>query len=363
MKKLNRMTAVFLLLSMMLGGCVRSAETGESGTETDDVPQEVPAASETMPPETEEQYILVDQPETEEPAPETDAPEAEEPEAEEPETSAPGEDISVNLPDDGSGLVHTISLNRSRVEITVGLSDMPWVTMLPADAADKSEIWLSSDESVASVDEYGRIMGVSPGTCVVTVAAGARPELIAEIPVTVYEADYADEVTVIEGIVIANKSYGLPQDYDPGVDPDAQTALDAMIAGAALDGIELWLKSGYRSFETQKNLYNTYVGREGKEAADRYSARPGYSEHQTGLAFDLNSLEQDFGETPEGIWLAEHCAEYGFIIRYPADKEEITGYIYEPWHVRYLGVETAQKVAESGLCLEEYLGIVSQYAY
>lgn len=363
MRKLNRMTAVLVLLSILLSGCVRVIEPDESETETDAVPQESvqETSSETIPDETEpadtdDQYMIVESPD------ETES-ETAEPAEEIPETSAPDEDISVSLPDDGSGTVHTISLNRSRVEITVGLSDMPWVTMLPADAADKSEIWASSDESVAAVDEYGRIMGVSAGTCTVTVASAARPGLIAEIPVTVYAADYANEVTVIEGILIANKTYALPPSYDPGVDPDAQAALDALIAGAALDGIDLWLKSGYRSFETQKMLYNTYVGREGKVAADRYSARPGHSEHQTGLAFDLNSLEQDFGETKEGIWLAEHCAEYGFIIRYPADKEAITGYMYEPWHIRYLGVETAKLVKESGQCLEEYLGIVSQYEY
>ncbi|MBQ4353372.1 MAG: M15 family metallopeptidase [Clostridia bacterium] len=216
---------------------------------------------------------------------------------------------------------------------------------------------------MATVDAYGRILGISPGTCTVTVAAGARPELTAEIPVTVYAASYASEVTYIEGILVANKTYGLPPSYDPGVDPDAKAALDELIAAAAEDDINLWLKSGYRAFETQKMLYNTYVSREGKLEADRYSARPGHSEHQTGLAFDLNSLEQNFGETKEGIWLAEHCVEYGFIIRYPADKEEITGYMYEPWHIRYLGKETARLVSESGKCLEEYLGIISQYEY
>ena len=98
------------------------------------------------------------------------------------------------------------------------------------------------------------------------------------------------------------------------------------------------------------------------EAADTYSARAGHSEHQTGLAFDLNSLEESFGETREGIWLREHCWEYGFIIRYPKGKESITGYMYEPWHVRYLGKSAAKSVFESGLCLEEYLNVTSAYA-
>ena len=96
--------------------------------------------------------------------------------------------------------------------------------------------------------------------------------------------------------------------------------------------------------------------------ADRYSARPGHSEHQTGLAFDLNSLDQSFGQTKEGKWIAANSWKYGFILRYPQDKEAQTGYMYEPWHVRYLGKDVAKKVYDSGLCLEEYLNITSVYA-
>jgi LAS superfamily LD-carboxypeptidase LdcB len=119
--------------------------------------------------------------------------------------------------------------------------------------------------------------------------------------------------------------------------------------------------SGFRSYSTQNTLYNKYVARDGKAEADRYSARPGHSEHQTGLAFDLNSLDQSFENTKEGKWLAENCWKYGFIIRYPKGKESVTGYMFEPWHVRYLGKEVAKKVYESGKCLEEYLGITSVY--
>ena len=135
-----------------------------------------------------------------------------------------------------------------------------------------------------------------------------------------------------------------------------------MTAAAAEDGIELIVKSGFRSYDLQTTLYNHYVGRDGQTEADRYSARPGHSEHQAGLAFDLNSFEQTFGSTPEGKWIAEHCWEFGFILRYPADKEEITGFMYEPWHVRFIGKTISQKMKESGQCLEEYLGITSAYA-
>lgn len=197
---------------------------------------------------------------------------------------------------------------------------------------------------------------------VTTDASATTPEETTEEPAPVIEITQVDGITYINGILIANKTYGLPADYDPGLDPTASAALAQMQMAAAADGIELFTVSGYRSYSYQETLYNNYVARDGKAAADRYSARPGYSEHQTGLAFDLNSLEESFGETREGIWLKEHCFEYGFIIRYPKEKEAETGYMYEPWHVRYLGKDVAKSVYESGLCLEEYLDITSVYA-
>ncbi|MBP9988534.1 MAG: M15 family metallopeptidase [Ruminococcus sp.] len=168
-------------------------------------------------------------------------------------------------------------------------------------------------------------------------------------------------VTYINGILIANKTYALPSSYNPGVDSTAQSALNKMISAASNQGISLWVVSGFRSYSTQRDIYNNYVARDGKAAADRYSARPGHSEHQTGLAFDLNSLSQSFENTKEGQWLAKNCYKYGFIIRFPKGKENETGYMYEPWHVRYLGVDTATKVYNSGKSLERYLGITSQY--
>lgn len=169
--------------------------------------------------------------------------------------------------------------------------------------------------------------------------------------------------TYINGILIANKSYPLPANYNPGVNPAAQSAFNTMQSAAAKEGINLYIVSGFRSYSTQRDIYNNYVARDGKAAADRYSARPGHSEHQTGLAFDVNSLSQSFENTPEGRWLAANCYKYGFIIRFPKGKESITGYMYEPWHIRYLGISTATSVYNSGLTLEEYLGIKSVYTY
>lgn len=172
------------------------------------------------------------------------------------------------------------------------------------------------------------------------------------------------EPTYIDGILIANKKYPLPASYNKGEDPEAKEALASMIAAAEQDGIELVAFSGFRSYEYQTTLYNNYVARDGQAAADRYSARPGHSEHQTGLAFDIGEkgredlwLTSAFGETKAGKWLVNNAHSHGFILRYPKGKEHITGFMYESWHFRYLGVETATKVVNSGVTLEEYLGI------
>lgn len=178
----------------------------------------------------------------------------------------------------------------------------------------------------------------------------------------VHESNEEPELTWIDGILVVNKTYSLPKSYAPGWETEASPHLWEMISDAKSEGIELWMSSGYRSWYDQQYIYNGYVAEDGQEAADRYSARPGHSEHQTGLAYDLNDLSHDFGETPEGKWVAGNCYKYGFIIRYPKEKEHITGYIYEPWHIRYLGVEKATEVYESGLCLEEFLGITSVYS-
>lgn len=177
-----------------------------------------------------------------------------------------------------------------------------------------------------------------------------------------YRIERIDGITYVDGIMIANKTYTLPKDYDPGVHKEAAAALTEMQNAAALEGISIFVVSGYRSYYTQEAVYAGWVSKDGKEKADTYSSRPGHSDHQTGYTFDLNSLSQSFANTKEGIWLAEHCAEFGFIIRYPEGKDMYTGYEYEPWHVRFIGVEKARLITESGLSLEEYYGITSDYA-
>jgi D-alanyl-D-alanine carboxypeptidase len=156
----------------------------------------------------------------------------------------------------------------------------------------------------------------------------------------------------------------LPSSFAPGENAETRAAFEQMAIDARVAGFELVAFSTYRSYEYQETLYNNYVSRDGQENADRYSARPGYSEHQTGLAFDVGEkgkedlwLTDEFGETEAGKWLVENAHKYGFILRYPQGKEAITGYMYESWHFRYLGVDLATKVKQSNLTLEEYLGI------
>ena len=266
----------------------------------------------------------------------------------------------------------SISVSEQSVTLLVGESTTIELIFMPSGSSADVK-WSSTDSTIATVDSEGNVKAVNQGSCTIMVQDKNNPEISDSVRITVEtQADAANSktsnsingvssLTYISGILIANKTYPLPSDYDPGVDEDAMSAFTEMQQAAYQDGISLYIASGYRSYYTQKNLYENYVARDGQQAADTYSARPGYSEHQTGLAFDLNSVDASFADTPEGKWVAENCYKYGFIIRYPQGKSAITGYMYEPWHIRYLGVNIATSVYQSGLCLEEYLGITSFY--
>lgn len=183
-----------------------------------------------------------------------------------------------------------------------------------------------------------------------------------------------DGVTYVDGIMIVNKTYSLPKSFRaPNSDGYefcttclTQETLDAfneMQADASALGLNLYISSGFRSYTYQENLYNNYVAQDGMEAADTYSARPGHSEHQTGLAFDLNTIDDSFAYTPEGKWVHDNCQKYGLILRYPKGKENLTGYQYESWHLRYVGKELAEKLYNNGewITLEEYYNLTSTY--
>lgn len=141
---------------------------------------------------------------------------------------------------------------------------------------------------------------------------------------------------------------------------DAAAALEDMFAGAKEEGINLAIVSGYRSYSKQSSIYARKKATQGQEAADRVSARPGTSEHQLGMAMDLakkgsSQLNTGFGKTKEGQWVSANAHKYGFIVRYPQEYEDVTGYMYEPWHVRYVGKELAREIYESGVPMEIYM--------
>jgi zinc D-Ala-D-Ala carboxypeptidase len=193
----------------------------------------------------------------------------------------------------------------------------------------------------------------------------------------VYTAKYPASIAVV-----VNKKIYLPKNYKPAdlvypkvsfifkeyVDKrkmrkEAAIALEKMFAAAKKQGIYLSGASGYRSYATQTVVFNNYVKRDGYEKARTYSAIPGTSEHQTGLAIDVSgsngycAVSSCFAGTKEANWLAKNSANFGYILRYPKGKEHITGYKYEPWHIRYVGVGIAKDMKARGLTIEEYFGI------
>lgn len=181
-------------------------------------------------------------------------------------------------------------------------------------------------------------------------------------------------------LVFVNKEYSLPADYVPEdlvipnvffnfsyydekklMRKEAATALEELFSAAKKENIILCGISGYRSYARQKTIYSKNIIKKGVSYTNKYSAMPGKSEHQTGLSIDVSAasigyrLEPIFSETKEGIWLANNCYQYGFIIRYPKDKSDITGYAYEPWHIRYVGIDVATYLYKNNLTFEEYV--------
>ena len=183
-------------------------------------------------------------------------------------------------------------------------------------------------------------------------------------------------------LVLVNKNYRLPSNYTPDdlvyldvplyrdeknneanyLRKEAANALEKLFNTAMNEeGYELIARSGFRTYQTQVNLYNNYVATRGQQYADSYSARSGHSEHQTGLTIDITAqsvnagLSETFGQSKEGAWVAKNAHRFGFIIRYPQGRTSETGYEYEPWHLRYVGVEAATEIYQNDLILEDYL--------
>lgn len=208
-------------------------------------------------------------------------------------------------------------------------------------------------------------------------------EVVQEKPKPVLSEERWDIETPSSLTLIVNKKRELPADYVPEdlVKPDvefssmgrsekklmrqeAADALEDLFRAAEEAGVELVAVSGYRSYERQQETYQSALKRKGAASTSRYNARPGQSEHQTGLAMDVSSpsvdcqLNESFGQTEAGHWLEKHAAEFGFIIRYEKGKEEVTGYSYEPWHIRYVGKELANILKQKGMTMEEYFLLV-----
>lgn len=242
-----------------------------------------------------------------------------------------------------------------------------------------------SNEEIAKVNDDLSV------TIVESILSGADLEVIAKYKDESYTKKYTIrkslENTIDKNGVITdpedydslvNKKRSLPSNYvpsdlvklqvptvlsNPEINQLRKVAADSLVKlfnEAKKEGFNLSARSGYRSYGTQKSLYDGNVLSKGQAHADKYSAPPGKSEHQTGLSIDITcatvdyQLSSDFGKTPEGIWVKENAHKLGFIIRYPKGKEAIVGYEYEPWHLRYLGVDLATKIYNSGLTMEEY---------
>ena len=312
--------------------------------------------------------------------------------------SNPAVSASINVTVTDPSKVAEIKLSKYEMNLLIGTHDISYVTMLPRTATNIDEVWTSSNPAIASVDNWGNVYALSEGTCTVSVISKANPAVKADIKVTVRNKPFIappatttstttsttttttttatapvptvttrliqniNGATFVDGILIVNKTYELPADYPTGaLNPNALAQFNKLTEDAAKLGLSIKCSSGYRSYKDQERIYNNYVAIDGIVKADTYSARPGHSEHQSGLAIDVNSIDYTFLNTPECDWLAKNAHKYGFIIRYPLGKEAYTGYSYEPWHIRYLGVDTATAVYNSGLSLEEYLGITSAY--
>ncbi|MGL5540631.1 MAG: M15 family metallopeptidase, partial [Erysipelotrichaceae bacterium] len=209
-------------------------------------------------------------------------------------------------------------------------------------------------ESSAKQGEYrARDAFGNESVRVVAISIKAAPVLKVptEIPAKV-------QPTYINTILLVNKTYAIPQDYVSPQKGEAYARLQEMLMTAAQAGHPIALLSGYRSYQQQATLFQKYVNTHGLANAQMFSARPGHSEHQSGLGYDIGSISNAFAETTAYAWLQENAASYGFIERYPNGKTHITGYVFEPWHYRYVGVLHAQAMKAKALTLEEYLGVV-----
>lgn len=258
----------------------------------------------------------------------------------------------------------------------------------PTTSTSTTTVTTTTTTTTTSTTTTTRTTTKQPQTTVKTTTAASVSREVNGTTSKGYKIEYKGGAYYIDGILIANKSYPLDKNYIPtgthkqansGTSHCAECIIEEgyqaflrMKNELASEGITMWIQSGYRSYNLQNSLYNGYVNRSGKEAADTFSARPGHSEHQTGYAFDVCAskngksypcITSSFNGTEPALWLKDNCYKYGFILRYPEGKDNETGYKHESWHFRYVGVELATKLYNNGnwITLENYLGIDSKY--
>lgn len=271
-------------------------------------------------------------------------------------------------------------------EVNADDADVPetFLTVFNLEDMSYGNLTLADEDIGAYHDD---LLMPEPGTIPVDEALlMAHPELqdfihdLARHPYNMEEGQIGIVADPTSIYLVASKLSKLPDGYNPDdlIEPEipfyfeeymekrnlravAAHALEDLINGALEEDIHILGASGYRSYARQESIYSNNVANRGQEATDKVSSRPGHSEHQTGLAMDVTSasvgyaLNESLGDQPEGQWLAEHAHDYGFIIRYPEDGYPITGYSYEPWHLRYVGIDTATFLYENHLTYEELI--------
>lgn len=324
----KRLLVVILLVVIGIGACSLR-----------DLLQKSPSAV-TEPPVTETTEAPVTEGEqTEKTEPEVTEPE---PATEDADTEETTEEAAANLPPE--------SAFETKLQ---GFSKMLLTTQLaPAPGSDEEIKQVVTGDFVETYGSAGGFTKVSFG------------EVMGYLPDTALEsASVGDQFKVIDGILIVNKQYGLPESYDPGMKTEVMIQFERMKDVMETEGMHIDIGSGYRSYEYQLGVIERNIAAYGEEETRRSVAPAGYSEHQTGLTIDIindqpqHNIVESFKDTKEGIWLAENSYRFGFILRYPDGKEEVTGYMYEPWHFRYVGEEMAGRIHNSGQTLEEYFNL------
>ncbi len=329
----KRLLVILLLVVIGIGACSLR-----------ELLQNSPSAV-TEPPETEATETAITEEETEtEPAPETETTEAEtETEATETEDTEETTETAVNqLPPE--------SAYETQLQ---GFARLLQTTQLAPEPGSNEEIkQVVTGDYVETYGSAGGFTRVSFG------------EVMGYLPDGVLEnASVGEQFKVVDGVLVVNKQYYLPETYDPGMKTEVLIQFERMKDEMESEGMYIDIGSGYRSYEYQLGVIERNIAAYGEEETRRSVAPAGHSEHQTGLTIDIindepqHNIVESFKDTAEGRWLAENSYRFGFILRYPEGKEEITGYMYEPWHFRYVGIDTAGKIYNSGQTLEEYFNL------